>query len=250
MLIFCLVLMVPLLLIMLPAAFITESNDKKAAEKIQKESADISLRKENANLIEAYEQVKANIDKNKNLYSQTVYIKSQSAGCTLLMYRDSENLYLTFWDRLFDISNYHSLLSFTKNFEEFSNIIEEEENVPSRNSSVEEIKHFMTKKIPLNDIEYFHTTGGICYETKVSGGGSSIPGAIGGAILAGETGAIIGSRKAVTSEQVLHDEIKITLFYFDKNGNRRFYNFSNRDSLFAFETIIPEKAYDVIIKKL
>ena len=97
MLIFCLVLMVPLLLVMLPAAFITESNDKKAAEKIQKESADISLRKENANLIEAYEQVKANIDKNKNLYSQTVYIKSQSAGCTLLMYRDSAVSYTHLW---------------------------------------------------------------------------------------------------------------------------------------------------------
>ena len=52
--------------------------------------------------------------------------------------------------------------------------------------------------IPIKDIEYFKVKGEVFRETKISGGGgggSSIKGAVAGSLIAGDTGAVIGSRK-------------------------------------------------------
>ncbi len=70
--------------------------------------------------------------------------------------------------------------------------------------------------IPLPNIEYFALSGQTYASTEISGGGgtiggTSIPGAIIGGMVAGGTGAVIGSRKAGTidpikSHTVVHDE--------------------------------------------
>ena len=54
----------------------------------------------------------------------------------------------------------------------------------------------------------FNQTGSIYTTTEVSGGGSSLSGALVGGLLFGAAGAIIGSRKAVKTETVTHDDRK------------------------------------------
>ena len=49
------------------------------------------------------------------------------------------------------------------------------------------------KFVSFNDIEYFKVHGSVHYETKISGGGVNLEGAMVGAALFGSTGAIIGS---------------------------------------------------------
>lgn len=74
--------------------------------------------------------------------------------------------------------------------------------------------------ISVSDIQYFSKEGDIQYTTKVSGGGgggSSLTGAIVGDLLAGEAGAIIGSRKQVQdikSESVAHDSRQTLIRYY------------------------------------
>lgn len=61
------------------------------------------------------------------------------------------------------------------------------------------------RKIPLDDIVYFESTGDVSFTSHNYGGGSSIGGAIIGGLLAGDAGAIIGSRKSVNSMTMSHD---------------------------------------------
>lgn len=83
------------------------------------------------------------------------------------------------------------------------------------------IKTVKCNQITLKDIEYFISQGEIYRETRISGGGgggSSLGGAVIGGVIAGEAGAIIGSRKAgtpITSRLVTHDEREVILYYYD-----------------------------------
>ncbi|WP_010243672.1 hypothetical protein [Acetivibrio cellulolyticus] len=78
--------------------------------------------------------------------------------------------------------------------------------------------------ILLDKIEYYATRGEIVHENKITGGGgggSSIKGAVIGGVIAGEAGAIIGSRKKldpIKSELIAHDNRETFLNFFDDNN--------------------------------
>lgn len=100
--------------------------------------------------------------------------------------------------------------------------------------------------IPLDDISYFCRDGEIFHEQIISGGGgggSSIKGAVIGGIIAGEAGAVIGSRKetqAITSRTVTHDTRCVLLKA--KTGEIKF----ESNSYDAIAELIPEKDYAVV----
>ena len=98
--------------------------------------------------------------------------------------------------------------------------------------------------IPLSDIESFSLQGEIYRENKITGGGSSLSGAIIGGVIAGDTGAVIGSREKVESKLITHDERRVDLNYFE-NGNRKTLIF-DLDALQVFEDLIPEKNATIV----
>ncbi|MDU1322145.1 MAG: SHOCT domain-containing protein [Clostridium botulinum] len=91
-------------------------------------------------------------------------------------------------------------------------------------------------EIPIDNIEYF-TRAGDCY-TNIEGGGSKLSGAVVGAAIAGEAGAVIGSRKKVETNLV---DKRITIMkVLDKNKNEKIIKFHSNDYE-AFLNLIPEK---------
>jgi hypothetical protein len=105
--------------------------------------------------------------------------------------------------------------------------------------------------IPIERIEYYHITGEVFRENKISGGGgggSSIKGAVVGGVIAGEAGAIIGSRKKVEpiqSEIITHDTRETTIKFFDENDKRCKLIFDHK-SYEVLKDLIPEKEYDIV----
>lgn len=76
--------------------------------------------------------------------------------------------------------------------------------------------------ISVSDIQCFSAEGDVQYTTRISGGGggSTITGAIVGGLLAGEAGAIVGSRKKVNeikSESITHDSRNTLIRYYREN---------------------------------
>ena len=104
--------------------------------------------------------------------------------------------------------------------------------------------------IPVSQIEYFSKRGEIFRESKISGGGgggSSVGGAVAGGLIAGEAGAVIGSRKKVNeikSELITHDTRETFLNYFD--NNERHSLFFDIDAYQIFNDWIPEKEYNIV----
>jgi len=104
--------------------------------------------------------------------------------------------------------------------------------------------------VPISQIEYFSKRGEIFRENKISGGGgggSSIGGAVAGGLIAGETGAVIGSRKKVNeikSELITHDTRETYLNYFD--NNERHSLCFDIDSYQLFNDLIPEKEFSIV----
>ena len=84
-------------------------------------------------------------------------------------------------------------------------------------------KDLIYKAIPIEKIQYFSKEGDVQYTTKISGGGgggSSISGAVVGGLLAGEAGAIIGSRQKINpikSTTETHSTARTVLKYFEGN---------------------------------
>ena len=87
--------------------------------------------------------------------------------------------------------------------------------------------------------------GEVYRETKVSGGGSSMKGAAAGKVLAGDTGAIIGSRKGIRSETITHDTRAVSLLYRDNSGENKELSFDD-GAYHIFQRVIPEKNFDVV----
>ena len=106
-------------------------------------------------------------------------------------------------------------------------------------------------KIPFENIDYFSIEGEVIHENKISGGGgggTSIGGAIVGQLLAGDVGAIIGSRKQVEpvkSELVNHDNRRTVLTYLDENNEKKdiFFTF---EAYTKFKELIPEKSFEIV----
>ena len=92
------------------------------------------------------------------------------------------------------------------------------QQVTFQKDTIDEIK---LTTIPSGQIEYFSKRGEIFRENKISGGGgggSSIGGAVVGSLIAGDAGAIVGSRNkvnAIKSEIIEHDTRETFLNYFD-----------------------------------
>ena len=104
--------------------------------------------------------------------------------------------------------------------------------------------------IRVSQVEYFSKSGEIFRENKISGGGgggSSIGGAVAGGLIAGDTGAIIGSRKKINqikSELITHDTRETFLNYFD--GNERQTLYFDNNAFQTFNDLIPEKEFSIV----
>lgn len=126
---------------------------------------------------------------------------------------------------------------------------------PPEDVSIDKMEKVRLFKIPVKNIEYFVQQGEIYHENKITGGGgggSSVGGAIVGGIIAGEVGAVIGSRKEVNpvkSELLTHDT-RETQFNFFVNEVKYSIMFQNKD-YDIFNKLIPEKSYAMVneIKK-
>ncbi len=102
-------------------------------------------------------------------------------------------------------------------------------------------------EIPIDRIQYYTKEGDVQYTSHVSGGGgggSSLSGAIVGGLIAGDAGAIIGSRKKtapIKTEIQTHDTRQTVLRYYDDLGKLEvmtFRGFSVYDFLLS---AIPDK---------
>ncbi len=106
-------------------------------------------------------------------------------------------------------------------------------------------------EIPIHSINFFQAKGEAGYITEVSGGGgggSSVGGAIVGGMIAGPTGAIIGSRKkneAVTSTARYVDSRK-TILSFTQDGNEKILVFDKGKLYDELLIICPEKEFEIV----
>jgi len=96
-------------------------------------------------------------------------------------------------------------------------------------------------QIKLNNINYFTRKGDFYTETVVSGGGgSSVKGAVIGGMIAGSTGAIIGSRKKsepVKSNTHVVDKRKTIIEYRTPQASRKF-------------IYLDSEAYNILMKEV
>lgn len=103
-----------------------------------------------------------------------------------------------------------------------------------------DVKNIVLKKISVDDILYFEELGELRKYAKVTGGGSSLKGALIGYVLAGDVGAIIGSREPVKSTVVSEDERKVELIY--KNADGEIENLEFAHNAYAvLKVLIPDK---------
>lgn len=107
-------------------------------------------------------------------------------------------------------------------------------------------------KIPLDKVQYFHMEGDVQTYTEVSGGGSTgtnVKGAVVGGLVAGQAGAVIGSRPSIEPVHTTthtNDNREVFLVYYDENNqlrNLKIYRW-DYDKLKAF---IPEKEYSFVV---
>lgn len=106
---------------------------------------------------------------------------------------------------------------------------------------------FKYEKIPAEQLQMFYKEGDVQYTTKISGGGgggSSVLGALVGGAIAGEVGAIIGSRKStnnIVSNTVAHDRRKTVVRYFDANNELRVFEWTGFDLYNYLLKYVPQK---------
>lgn len=109
-----------------------------------------------------------------------------------------------------------------------------------------EITDLKLRSIPIEDILYFEEVGELRKYTKVSGGGTSLKGALTGYILAGDVGAIIGSREPIKTEVVSEDDRIVELIYRNYDGEIENLEFTH-GAYAVLKKIIPEKELRRII---
>ena len=106
-------------------------------------------------------------------------------------------------------------------------------------------KRYLPEVIQIDKIHYYSSEGDVSYVTEVTGGGSSLRGAILGGMLAGEVGAIIGSRGTVTSSTREIDNRKVILVY-EYKGKLVKEKLDNEYSV-VFDKLIPEKDINYVM---
>lgn len=103
-----------------------------------------------------------------------------------------------------------------------------------------EITELQLRSIPVKDIIYFEEVGELRRYTKVSGGGTSLKGALTGYILAGDVGAIIGSREPIRTKVVSEDDRIVELIYRNCDGEMENLEFTH-EAYAVLKKLIPDK---------
>ncbi len=122
---------------------------------------------------------------------------------------------------------------------------------PPRVDTPSNIRKIMKYKVPISKIQYYATSGEVVYENKITGGGgggSSLDGAIVGGVIAGEVGAVIGSRKGVDpikSKLLTHDKRETFLNFFN-NDNVKHSMFFDFNAYNSFYELLPEKSFEIV----
>lgn len=103
------------------------------------------------------------------------------------------------------------------------------------------------------DIKYFTKDGTVSYTNEVINKGKnvSVSGAVIGGVIAGEMGAIIGSKKDMNKLEnvtVKHDEI-YTYIYFENNNEIKLVEIKGNEFYQRILHLIPEKEYYYILNK-
>ncbi len=81
----------------------------------------------------------------------------------------------------------------------------------------EEFKLDAFQIIPVQNIAYYKVTGSKQYIADVHGGGSNIKGAVVGSVLAGEVGAIVGSRTEIKTNVKEKDDRRLFIYFTEDN---------------------------------
>ena len=127
-------------------------------------------------------------------------------------------------------------------------IVEDEETYLSHYTP-DDIKPYPihVTEIPIDRIQYFTKEGDVQYTPNVSGGGgggSSLSGAIVGGLIAGDAGAVIGSRKKtapIKTEIQTHDTRQTVLRYYDDFGKLEVMTFKGFSAYDFLLSAIPDK---------
>lgn len=96
--------------------------------------------------------------------------------------------------------------------------------------------------INISDIIYFKSVGDISYTTSIESTGTNVKGAVIGAAIAGDAGAVIGSRPQIKSKMEKIDNRNVELKYKD-DGAIKTLRFAYA-ALDIFRDIFPEKEYE------
>lgn len=103
-----------------------------------------------------------------------------------------------------------------------------------------DISELRLRALPIESILYFEEIGELRKYTKVTGGGTSLKGALLGYAIAEDVGAIIGSRQPVETEVITEDDRKIELIY--KNQENEVENLEfEHDAYKVLKRLIPSK---------
>ncbi len=107
--------------------------------------------------------------------------------------------------------------------------------------------------IKYDNIKYFTKDGTISYTNKIIDNGKnvSISGAVIGGLIAGEAGAIIGSKKdmnKIENVTVKHDEI-CTYIYFERDNEIKSVEIKGSEFYQRVLHLIPEKEYYYLLYK-
>lgn len=109
-----------------------------------------------------------------------------------------------------------------------------------------DISELTLKSIPIDSILYFEEVGELRKYTTVSGGGTSLKGALLGYAIAEDVGAIIGSREPITTNVISEDDRRIELIYKNKEGQIENLEFKH-DAYSVFKKLIPLKELRKIV---
>lgn len=103
-----------------------------------------------------------------------------------------------------------------------------------------DVSQLHIKSILIDAILYFEEMGELRKYTTVSGGGTSLKGALLGYAVADDLGAIIASREPIKTSVVSEDSRKVELLYKDQDGDIKNLEFTH-GAYKVFKELIPEK---------
>lgn len=109
-----------------------------------------------------------------------------------------------------------------------------------------DISKLKLRTIPLESILYFEEIGELRKYTTLSGGGTSLKGALLGYVIADDVGAIIGSREPIKTEVISEDDRRIELIYTNSENEIENLEFTH-DAYEVFRELIPLKELRKIV---